>query len=166
LKNGHLSFDDLLLRIHPAQSRVERLARDTPAAFIAFDLLYTCDAAPQELLERPLTERRARLEDFVRAGRGNPSFHLSPASRDRETAGRWFRELGPFGLDGVMAKKIHERYHSGDRTAMVKVKHLKTADCIVGGFRYAASGAKNAPRHAGIGSLLLGLYDAEGRLDF
>jgi ATP-dependent DNA ligase len=166
LKDGRLSFDDLLLRIHPAQSRIEKLSKNAPAAFIAFDLLYASDAAPHQMVDRPLTERRARLEDFMHAARGTSSIHLSPATRDRETADRWFRELGPFGLDGVMAKKIHEGYHSGDRTAMVKVKHLKTAECVVGGFRYAASGSKKASRPAGIGSLLLGLYDAEGRLDF
>ena len=165
-RDGHVSFDDLLLRIHPARSRIEKLAKATPAAFIAFDLLYASDAGPPELLDRPLAERRARLEGFVRTGRGNLSIYLSPAARDREIAGRWFRELGPFGLDGVMAKKIHEGYHSGDRTAMIKVKHLKTADCVVGGFRYAASGSKKPSRHGEIGSLLLGLYDAEGLLDF
>jgi len=166
LKEGHVSFDDLLLRIHPARSRIEKLARATPAAFIAFDLLYASDANPRELLERPLAERRARLEDFVREERQNPSIYLSPAARDRETADRWFRELGRFGLDGIMAKKIQERYHSGDRAAMVKVKHLKTADCVVAGFRYAASTPKSPSRSGEIGSLLLGLYDAEGLLDF
>jgi ATP-dependent DNA ligase len=165
-KDGHVSFDDLLLRIHPARSRIEKLSKEAPAAFIAFDLLYASDATPRELVDRPLAERRARLEDFLRRGRGNASIYLSPATGDRDTAGRWFRELGRFGLDGVMAKKIHEGYHSGDRTAMVKVKHLNTADCVVGGFRYAAATSKKTFRHGEIGSLLLGLYDAEGLLDF
>jgi len=166
LKEGHVSFDDLLLRIHPARSRNEKLARETPASFIAFDLLYASDASPRVLLDRPLAERRGRLEEFMLGGRKSTSIYLSPAARDHQTADRWFRELGRFGLDGIMAKKTHERYHSGDRAAMVKVKHLKTADCVVAGFRYATTTPKRPSRTGEIGSLLLGLYDAEGLLDF
>jgi ATP-dependent DNA ligase len=150
---GHLSFDDLLQRIHPAASRIRKLAESSPANYYAFDLLV---AKGKELHQRPIEERREQLESFF-ANVEHPLLHLSPATTDRKVAGDWFSKFGALGLDGVMAKRLGERYHSGDREGMVKVKHLKTADCVVGGFRYG-EGTRS------VGSLLLGLYDDEGRL--
>jgi ATP-dependent DNA ligase len=150
---GTLSFDDLLLRMHPAESRIRKLAESTPAQYYAFDLLVAKKKAIHEL---PIEERRERLEElFARVD--EPLIRLSPATTDRKLAGDWFEKFGALGLDGVMAKRLGEPYHSGDRDGMVKVKHLKTADCVVGGFRYT-EGTKS------VGSLLLGLYDEEGRL--
>lgn len=151
---GRLSFDHLLQRIHPAQSRVRKLAAETPAHFFAFDILF---AKGKLLADRPIEERRVQLESFFDAVPDDSILHLSPATTDRKTAQGWFSNLGEVGLDGVMAKRLGEPYHSGDRDGMVKVKHLKTADCVVGGFRYG-EGTKV------VGSLLLGLYDDEGRL--
>ncbi|HEY0159511.1 MAG TPA: ATP-dependent DNA ligase [Thermoanaerobaculia bacterium] len=150
---GRLSFDDLLLRIHPAESRIRKLAAATPAHFYAFDILAQ---KGKPLHELPLEERRKKLEAFF-AKVEHPLMNLSPATQDRKLAGDWFKKFGALGLDGVMAKRLGEPYHSGDREGMVKVKHLKTADCVVGGFRYG-EGTKT------VGSLLLGLYDEEGRL--
>lgn len=150
---GILSFDDLLLRIHPAESRINKLAAASPAHFYGFDVLYAKGKALHTL---PIEKRRERLEAFFETVE-HPLIHLSPATTDRRIASEWFSELGPLGLDGVMAKRLGEPYHSGDREGMVKVKHLKTADCVVGGFRYG-EGTKS------VGSLLLGLYDDEGRL--
>ena len=153
---GVLSFDDLLQRIHPAPSRVRKLAAETPATLLVFDVLVDGDASM--LIAQPLSERRAALERFF-ARLGAPAgLSLSPATRDRALAERWMHELGAAGLDGVMAKRLDEPYRSGDRSGMQKVKRLRTADCVVGGFRYAQKGGE-------IGSLLLGLYDDEGRLD-
>lgn len=150
---GRLSFDDLLLRIHPAESRVRKLAESTPANFFAFDILAM---KSKDMTRLPIEERREKLEAFF-ASIDSDLIHLSPATRDRKVALEWFNKLGPVGLDGVMAKRLGEPYHSGDRDGMVKVKHLKTADCVVGGFRYG-EGTKV------IGALFLGLYDDEGRL--
>jgi len=150
---GHLSFDDLLLRIHPAESRIRKLAAERPAQYFAFDLLYW---KGRLLTDLPIEERRAKLEQFFEKV-DLPVIQLSPATRDRKIALQWFDKFGSVGLDGVMAKRLGEPYHSGDRAGMVKVKHLKTADCVVGGFRYG-EGTK------AVGSLLLGLYDSEGRL--
>lgn len=150
---GSLSFDDLLLRIHPAQSRVLKLAAETPANLYVFDLLAQ---GKKDLTPLPIEARREKLESFFEREKSE-LIHLSPATADRKTALRWFDEFGSFGLDGVMAKRLGEPYHSGDREGMVKVKHLKTADCVVGGFR-CGEGTKS------VGSLLLGLYDDEGRL--
>jgi ATP-dependent DNA ligase len=147
---GRLSFDDLLQRIHPAESRIRKLAESAPAQYYAFDLLY---AKRKLLATEPIEERRARLEEFFESV-ADPQVRLSPATTDRKLAGDWFNRFGAAGLDGVIAKKLGEPYHSGDREGMVKVKHLKTADCVVGGFRYG-EGTKV------IGSLLLGLYDGE-----
>jgi ATP-dependent DNA ligase len=155
--DGTPSFDDLLLRIHPAASRIAKLAQETPAKFFAFDLLYDSVAKGRLLVDTPLTMRRERLERFFQDVPRESLIELSPATRDPVLASSWFTNMGPLGLDGVMAKKIHERYHSGDREAMMKIKHLKTADCIVGGFRYSAGK---------VGSLLLGLYDESGLLHF
>jgi ATP-dependent DNA ligase len=154
---GQLSFDDLLQRIHPAASRVARLSRERPAVLIVFDLLV--DERGQSLLERPLSERRRRLEEFAReflAGRAG--FELSPATGDRGQAGEWFTTMGT-ALDGIMAKRTDMDYRSGERTAMRKIKRVRTADCVVAGFRYAASPADDS-----LGSLLLGLYDHDGLL--
>jgi ATP-dependent DNA ligase len=151
---GRLSFDDLLLRIHPAESRVRSLAAETPAHYFVFDALYT---KGRDLTALPIEKRRQHLEKFFDAAGEHPLVHLSPATTDRKVAQHWFNDLGPFGLDGVMAKRLGEHYHSGDREAMLKVKHLKTADCVVGGFRYG-EGTRT------VASLLLGLYDEEERL--
>ena len=156
---GRLSFDDLLLRIHPAESRVRKLAGETPAQLFVFDLLYDGRPGHKSLATEPLLERRARLEDFFERVADDSLVRLSPATTDRKLAVEWFEKFGAAGLDGVMAKLMDQPYHSGDREAMVKVKHLKTADCVVGGYRYG-EGTRL------IGSLLLGLYDAGGNLVF
>ena len=167
-RDGRLSFDDLLMRIHPAASRVAKLAKETPAAFAAFDLLYDpMDHTP--LIAHPLVERRTRLDRFFESLLDHPLIRLSPATRDRTVAARWFTDLGAYGLDGIMAKRMGEPYHSGDREGMIKVKHVKTADCVVGGFRYSSGGKNGKPtRYVGraIGSLLLGLHDSDGLLHF
>jgi ATP-dependent DNA ligase len=151
-----LSFDDLLQRIHPAESRVRRLAQETPALYIVFDLLV--DAEGRSLLARPLAERRDELERFAAAHLGSlPGLRLSPVTRDAAVARRWLASAGG-ALDGILAKRLDVEYRAGDRTGMQKIKLVKTADCVVGGFRYAAKGKV-------LGSLLLGLYDEAGRLD-
>jgi ATP-dependent DNA ligase len=150
---GRLSFDDLLLRMHPAESRVRKLAAESPAHYYVFDLLAL---RTKDLTRLAIEKRRAQLETFF-ATVDHPLLHLSPATTDRKLAVTWFTKFGDLGLDGVMAKRLGEPYHSGDREGMVKVKHLKTADCVVGGFRYG-EGTQT------VGSLLLGLYDGEGRL--
>jgi ATP-dependent DNA ligase len=151
---GRLSFDHLLQRIHPAQSRVNKLAVETPAHYFGFDLLF---AKEKLLVDQPIEKRRAQLESFFDQVPRGSLLRLSPATTDRKIAEDWFTNFGAVGLDGVMAKRLGEPYHSGDREGMVKVKHLKTADCVVGGFRYG-EGTKT------VGSLLLGLYDPDGRL--
>ncbi len=154
--HGRFSFDDLLQRIHPAESRVRKLARETPATFIAFDLL--CDADGRSLIELPLRERRRKLEEF--AARSFPKterLRLSPATTDLKTARQWFKTVGG-DLDGIIAKQLQCEYKSGERTGMQKIKLLRTADCVVGGFRYATN--KRV-----VGSLLLGLYDEAGLLN-
>lgn len=148
-----LSFEQLLQRIHPAASRVQRLADETPAVFIAFDLLLSNRGGP--LTARPFDVRRDRLESFADRFFGD-RVRLSPHTPDRDRAARWLAG-GEDGLDGVMAKRLDLEYRAGERTAMVKVKRLRTADCVVGGFRYASAGGV-------IGSLLLGLYDGGGLL--
>lgn len=151
---GGLSFDALLLRLHPARSRVEKLAREAPAGLLVFDLL--ADLKGDDLTDRPLSERRERLEEFAaRYFRSAPSILLSPATRRLSQARMWL--AGRAGTDGVMAKRLDLPYASGERTAMEKIKRKRTADCVVGGFRYATKGKA-------VGSLLLGLYDADGLL--
>jgi ATP-dependent DNA ligase len=150
---GRLSFDDLLQRIHPAESRIKKLAASTPAHYYVFDLLAL---KTKDFTQLPIEERREKLNAFFEKV-DHDLIHLSPATTDRKLAVNWFSKFGALGLDGVMAKRLGEPYHSGDREGMVKVKHLKTADCVVGGFRYG-EGTKS------VGSLLLGLYDDEGRL--
>ncbi len=152
--DGQLSFDDLLMRIHPADSRVKKLARERPAVFIAFDLLV--DDKRRTLADRTLAERRRELESFAaKYFSGNKGVRLSPATAELAVARRWFQEVG--GLDGIIAKRVDAPYVSGERTGMEKIKNLRTADCVVGGFRYATRGRL-------VGSLLLGLYDDAGLL--
>jgi ATP-dependent DNA ligase len=146
-----LDFDLLSLRIHPAKSRVAKLAEETPAAFIGFDLLAS---GAKDLRERPFEERRAALEQAV--AEGNRQVRLTPLTRDASLALRWFDEFEGAGLDGVVAKDAAGPYVENER-GWVKVKHLRTADCVVAGFRLHKDGE-------GIGSLLLGLYDDEGTL--
>jgi ATP-dependent DNA ligase len=153
--DGVLSFDDLLMRIHPAESRIKKLARETPSTLLVFDLLVDGDGV--SLVDRPLRDRRPALERFFEILDGDQVV-LSPSTTDHAVAVRWMTELGPAGLDGVIAKRLEEPYRSGERTGMVKIKRMRTADCVVGGFRYAQKGGE-------IGSLLLGLYDDEGLLD-
>ena len=150
---GRLSFDDLLQRIHPAESRIRKLAAQSPAQYYVFDILALNS---KDFTRLPLEKRRERLVTFF-ATIERSLLHLSPATTERKLALEWFDEYGTLGLDGVIAKRLGEPYHSGDREGMVKIKHLKTADCVVGGFRYG-QGTK------AVGSLLLGLYDADGRL--
>jgi ATP-dependent DNA ligase len=151
---GRLSFDELQLRLHPAASRVQKLAQAHPAIFIVFDLLAQ---DRQSYLKRPLRERRPLLDKFAKKNlKKKAAVRLSPATTDLRTAKKWFDKVGG-NLDGVIAKDRNAAYASGERTAMVKVKQIRTADCVVGGFRYA-TGAKM------IGSLLLGLYDDDGLL--
>lgn len=150
---GRLSFDDLLQRIHPAESRIKKLAAQFPAHYYVFDLLAL---KSKDFTQTAIEERRVQLESFFE-NVDHELIHLSPATTDRKLASDWFNKFGALGLDGVMAKRLGEPYHSGDREGMVKVKHLKTADCVIGGFRYG-EGTKT------VGSLLLGLYDDEGRL--
>ncbi|MFN2432366.1 MAG: ATP-dependent DNA ligase [Gemmatimonadota bacterium] len=154
-RGGVLSFDDLLQRIHPAESRIRRLAAETPATLLAFDLLLEPRGGP--LVARPLGERRERLERFFEPVPEGGLVRLSPATRDRRAAARWMRDLSSAGLDGVVAKELEAPYRSGEREGMRKVKLLRTADCVVGGFRYAQKGGE-------VGSLLLGLYDRAGLL--
>jgi ATP-dependent DNA ligase len=149
-----LSFDALQMRLHPAQSRIRRLAQETPAIFVLFDCLV--DRDNRNLLREPLLRRREALEQFYLALKNPGLVRLSPYTRARSEAQRWLNHAGG-ALDGVVAKRIDEPYRSGER-AMLKVKRMRTADCVVGGFRYA-SGSRE------VGSLLLGLYDESGKLD-
>ena len=150
-----LSFDALLMRIHPAASRVQKLSREHPASFVVFDLLV--DEKGTALVDQSLAERRQALECFFeRHGRSAPLVRLSPHTVDRRAADAWLLGLGT-GLDGVMAKRLDLPYQSGARTGMQKFKRMRTADCVVGGFRYAAKARV-------VGSLLLGLYDDAGLL--
>ena len=149
-----LSFEALQLRLHPAESRIRKLAVETPAIFIAFDLLLGPDN--HSLMKSPLRERRARLEDQFTQWHQTKGIYLSPCSHSAHTARKWLERAGA-ALDGVVAKRLDQAYESGER-AMIKVKRLRTADCVVGGFRFAEKSRQ-------VGSLLLGLYDLEGRLD-
>jgi ATP-dependent DNA ligase len=149
------SFEILQLRLHPAASRVVQLSRQTPARFIAFDLL--ADADGHSLLRRPFTERRSALEAFFRVNGANSTFFLSKATRSQATAQKWLKQLGR-GLDGIMVKEPGLSYRPGQRV-MRKFKVWRTVDCVVGGVTYR-SGATTASE------LLLGLYDDDGRLNF
>ena len=147
-----LDFDALQQRIHPAASRIAKLARATPARFVAFDLL---SAGGRSTMELPQEERRTRLERLL--GSARPPLHLTPVTRDREEAVRWLAEFEGAGLDGVIAKLASAPYQPGKR-AMLKIKHARTADCVVAGFRWYKD------RDDAIGSLLLGLHDDAGVL--
>jgi ATP-dependent DNA ligase len=152
-RDGALDFEALLLRIHPAASRVNMLAAESPASFVAWDLLALGD---EDLRAVPQGERRRRLETVL-DGAVSP-VHLTPATTDRATATEWFERFEGAGLDGVVAKRLDAPYQPGKR-AMLKIKHQRTADCVVAGFRWH----KNGPG-THVGSLLLGLFDDEGRL--
>ncbi len=147
-----LDFDALQQRIHPADSRVRLLAEQTPASFVAFDLLALGD---DDLTGRPFSERRARLVDALAAAR--PPVHVTPATTDVAVAQSWFTEFEGAGLDGVVAKPLAVTYQP-DKRVMFKIKHERTADCVVAGYRVHKSGPD------AIGSLLLGLYDHDGKL--
>jgi ATP-dependent DNA ligase len=150
-----LSFNDLLMRIHPAAGRIRKLAEQTPAMYIVFDLLEN-DGGP--LVELTLAKRRRELEKFAKREFGRADrLELSPATREIKTARRWFAATGK-ALDGIIAKRADFEYRSEDRTGMQKIKRQRTVDCVVGGFRYATSGRV-------VGSLLLGLYDNKGLLN-
>jgi ATP-dependent DNA ligase len=151
--DGVLSFDALQMRLHPAESRIRKLSRETPAQLMLFDCLAGPDG--KSLVEAPLTERRAALER-LHAAEDNASLLLSPFTDDRQAAQSWLDMAGG-ALDGVVAKSLSGVYEPGER-AMLKIKQLRSADCVVGGFRYAAKKRE-------VGSLLLGLYNGEGKLD-
>jgi ATP-dependent DNA ligase len=149
---GGLDFDALQLRLHPAASRVTKLARETPSSFIAFDVLYS---GGKDHRARPQHERRALLEKLL--AKAQPPLYLTPMTRERALAAEWLARFEGAGLDGVIAKPAGLPYQPGKR-ALIKVKHARTADCVVAGFRWHKSG-KDA-----VGSLLLGLYDDQGVL--
>ncbi len=152
--DGNLSFDDLLMRIHPAASRVEKLGKETPCIFIVFDVLVDASGRLDHL---PLRKRRQALESFARKFmRGNGTLSLSPFTKDVALARKWFH-MG-VGLDGIVAKRDDLPYQSGKRTGMQKIKKQRTAECVVGGFRYLEK------KHQ-VGSLLLGLYDDQRKLN-
>jgi ATP-dependent DNA ligase len=153
--DGEPSFDALLQRIHPAASRVAKLAKETPARFVVFDLLV--DDKGEQTLADVLKKRRQRLEGFAKKFLAkNATIELSPKTLDAEVALEWLNDKS-VRLDGVIAKRLDLPYRSGERDGMKKVKKLRTADCVIGGFRYASKGGV-------VGSLLLGLYDDEGLL--
>jgi len=154
---GSLSFDHLLMRIHPAASRVLKLSKETPCVYIVFDLLV--DERGRSLVRRPLEERRKELERFAKAyfpRDANHIIRLSPVTDKVAVARKWFH-MG-IGLDGIMAKRDDLPYQTGERTGMRKIKKRRTADCVVGGFRYL-------DKEPLVGSLLLGLYNEQGQLD-
>jgi ATP-dependent DNA ligase len=155
-----LEFETLLLRIHPAASRVKMLSVEHPASFVAFDLLALGD---HDLTKEPLAARRAKLEEMLPEVKTNETpgslqVLLTPSTADPEEASVWFQGLEALGLDGIVAKRDDSIYSPGERT-MVKIKHQRTADCVVGGYRVHKSGD-------GVGSLLLGVYDDEGTLHY
>jgi ATP-dependent DNA ligase len=149
-----LSFEALQMRLHPAESRIRRLSTETPAKLMLFDLLYT--AAGKSLLDEPLSARRQALEDFYQSLDDTTDLVLTPYTRSRSEAQKWLDRAGD-SLDGVIAKEVDGPYLPGER-AMLKVKRMRTADCVVGGFRYGTDSEE-------VGSLLLGLYDSDGKLD-
>jgi ATP-dependent DNA ligase len=153
------SFDDLLQRIHPAASRIEKLSREMPALLLVFDLL--ASARDKKLSAQPLRQRRPALEAFAKSQFTSPvTFRLSPATTSFATAKKWLARAGG-GCDGVIAKRLDLPYQSGNRDGMQKIKNFRSADCVVGGFRYATN--KQNGKQV-VGSLLLGLYDGDGLL--
>ncbi|HWR35136.1 MAG TPA: ATP-dependent DNA ligase [Clostridia bacterium] len=153
-RNGELRFDDLLMRIHPAESRIRKLSSETPATVLAFDILV--DDEGKALIGEPLSARRQALLKFC-AHNSSSALRLSPVTLERAVAERWLKDLSASGFDGVIAKQTDCSYASGERTAMQKIKRIRTADCVVGGFRWTSKGGE-------VGSLLLGLYDDSGLL--
>jgi len=153
VRDGKLDFDAMLMRIHPAESRVKMLAEQYPASYVAWDLLALGD---DDLRELPQAERCDRLQTAL--GDVQPPVHLTPRTRDRALAADWFQRFEGAGLDGVMAKPESLAYTPGKR-AMLKIKHQRTADCVVAGFRWYKGGKDKL-----LGSMLLGLYDADGKL--
>ena len=153
--NGRLTFDALQARLHPAASRIRRLSEETPARLILFDMLVGPDGSA--VGDLPLTARRAALEAFGEKAAIAGKLIVTPCTSDRAEAARWLADFDRDGRDGVVAKRRDEKYLSGER-AMIKVKRLRTADCVVGGFRYLSGGRE-------VGSLLLGLYNAQGLID-
>jgi ATP-dependent DNA ligase len=149
-----LSFDALQARVHPAESRVRKLASETPAIFILFDCLMSADKV--SLLDAPLTDRRAALEDLFDSAKREAALKLTPYTREYREAQRWLDRAGG-ALDGIVAKRLDGTYHPGER-AILKFKRMRTADCVVGGFRYEQDSRL-------VGSLLLGLYNKDGKLD-
>jgi ATP-dependent DNA ligase len=153
--DGTLSFDQLLMRIHPAASRVKKLSESSPCIFIVFDLL--ADSRGRSLVKMPLEERRQELQEFAKAYlKKNETIRLSPVTEDLAIARKWFH-MG-VALDGVIAKRRDLPYQTGERTGMQKIKRMRTADCVVGGFRHLE-------KKQLVGSVLLGLYDEHGKLD-
>ena len=152
---GRLAFDVLQMRLHPAESRIRKLSVETPARLILFDMLVDTDG--RKLIDEPLEQRREALEAFLAQASVPKKLVLSPLTRNRNRAEEWLNELGHGATDGVVAKRLDDPYKPGERT-MIKVKRLRTADCVVGGFRYETTSRQ-------VGSLLLGLYDEEGKLD-
>jgi ATP-dependent DNA ligase len=153
--DGNLSFDDLLMRIHPAASRIAKLSKESPCRFIVFDLLV--DASGKRLVDLLLRDRRRALETLMKKfSAKNETVQLSPTTKDIVLARKWF-QMG-IGLDGIVAKRDDMSYQTGERTGMQKIKKQRTADCVVGGFRYL----EKKPL---VGSLLLGLYDKQGKLN-
>src|SRR6185503_10342293 len=155
--DGRLDFEALLLRIHPAASRVAMLAEQSPASFVAFDVLALDDGA---LMDTPQQDRRTTLERAMPGALAGalPDVHVTPMTRDRDVASDWFRRFEGAGLDGVVAKDAAASYEPG-RRRMLKIKHARTADCVVAGFRWHKNG-----RGTHVGSLILGLYDDAGDL--
>jgi ATP-dependent DNA ligase len=153
--DGRLAFDALQMRLHPAETRIRKLSIATPARLTIFDMLAAPDGPV--VIDEPLQQRRRRLEDFMAEAAIPKKFILSPATTDLAAAEAWLRDAGHGATDGVVAKELARAYEPGER-AMIKVKQLRTADCVVGGFRYESNSRY-------VGSLLLGLYDAQGRLD-
>ncbi|WP_103501514.1 ATP-dependent DNA ligase [Streptomyces sp. SM14] len=151
VRDGRLDFDALQERIHPADSRVRKLAEEIPASYVAFDMLAV---GSHSMLATPFRERRMVLEEALH--HTGPPVHLAPATQDHDLALRWFDEFEGAGLDGIVAKRLEGPYRPGERS-MIKIKHERTADCVVAGLRTHKSGPV-------VGSLLLGLYDERGRL--
>ncbi|MDB5361535.1 MAG: ATP-dependent ligase LigC [Rhodospirillales bacterium] len=152
---GHLSFDALQMRLHPAASRILKLSNETPARLVLFDMLVTPDG--KQFLDEPLTARRKALDAFGKKHAMPGRLIISPFTRDLDQAKRWLDDFGEGATDGVVAKRLDGGYQCGER-AMIKVKRLRTADCVVGGFRYESKSRE-------VGSLLLGLYDDDGKLN-
>ncbi|MFC7051244.1 ATP-dependent DNA ligase [Hansschlegelia quercus] len=152
--DGKLSFEALQMRLHPAETRIRKLAAETPARLILFDMLMSTEDG--DVMSRPLLERRDAIIRFGKAAAASRRLTVSPCTRDRAQAERWLSDAGHGATDGVVAKRLEQPYQAGER-AMIKVKRLRTADCVIGGFRYESKSRE-------VGSLLLGLYDDDGKL--